>query len=57
MFASDWPHHDFDHPMKLDQIPMTSEQRRKLFSENALALLKIDAHGRRINLKQGNAGA
>ena len=23
VFASDWPHHDFDHPMKLDQVPFT----------------------------------
>ena len=47
MFASDWPHHDFDHPMKVDQIPMTDEQRRKLFGENALELFKIDSAGRR----------
>jgi predicted TIM-barrel fold metal-dependent hydrolase len=50
MFASDWPHHDFDHPMKIDQIPMTDEQRRKVFGGNALALLKVDAQGRRLNL-------
>ena len=27
VFASDWPHHDFDHPMKLDQVPLAEEQR------------------------------
>ena len=51
MFASDWPHHDFDHPMKVDQVPMSDEQRRKVFGENALELLKIDAQGRRLNLQ------
>jgi len=50
MFASDWPHHDFDHPMKLDQVPMTVEQRRNVYGENALRLLNIDARGRRLNL-------
>ena len=29
VFASDWPHHDFDHPMKLDQVPLSDEQRRE----------------------------
>ena len=50
IFASDWPHHDFDHPSKVHQIPFTSEVRRKVFGENALKLLKIDAQGRRLNL-------
>lgn len=48
MFASDWPHHDFDHPMKLDQVPFTEEVRRKVFGENALRLLNIDRTGRRL---------
>lgn len=50
MFATDWPHHDFDHPMKLDQIPMTDQQRRQLFGTNALELFNIDAQGRRLHL-------
>ena len=45
MFASDWPHHDFDHPMKVDQVPMTDEQRRKVFGENALRLLQDRRRG------------
>ena len=45
MFASDWPHHDFDHPMKLNQVPFSEEQRRKVFGENALALFGIDRDG------------
>ncbi len=50
IFASDWPHHDFDHPSKVYQIPFSSEVRRKVFGENALRLFKIDAQGRRLNL-------
>src|SRR3712207_107069 len=49
-FASDWPHHDFDHPSKVHQIPFSNEVRRKVFGENALKLFKIDAQGRRLNL-------
>jgi predicted TIM-barrel fold metal-dependent hydrolase len=48
VFASDWPHHDFDHPMKLNQVPFTPEQKRKVFGENALTLFGIDATGRRL---------
>jgi uncharacterized protein len=50
IFASDWPHHDFDHPSKVHQIPFSNEVRRKVFGENALKLFKIDAQGRRLNL-------
>ncbi|MEW6636767.1 MAG: amidohydrolase family protein, partial [Actinomycetota bacterium] len=50
VFASDWPHHDFDHPSKVHQIPFTNEVRRKVLGENALRLFKIDARGRRLNL-------
>jgi hypothetical protein len=45
IFASDWPHHDFDHPSKVHQIPFSGEVRRKVFGENALRLFKIDARG------------
>ena len=51
LFASDWPHHDFDHPSKVHQIPFSGEVRRKVFGENALRLFKIDAQGRRLNLR------
>jgi predicted TIM-barrel fold metal-dependent hydrolase len=47
MYASDWPHHDFDHPTKLDQVPLGDELRRKVFGENALTLFGIDRDGRR----------
>ncbi len=48
LFASDWPHHDFDHPMKIDQIPFSEQARRKIFGENALRFLQIDATGRKL---------
>jgi predicted TIM-barrel fold metal-dependent hydrolase len=47
VYASDWPHHDFDHPTKLNQVPFSEEQRRKVFGENALELFGIDSAGRR----------
>jgi len=47
IYASDWPHHDFDHPMKLNQVPFSEEQRRKIFGENALELFGIDRAGSR----------
>ena len=37
MFASDWPHHDFDHPRKLRSFHLSETRKRKIFSENALA--------------------
>ena len=50
IFASDWPHHDFDHPSKVHQIPFSKEVRRKVFGENALKLFNIDTAGNRLNL-------
>ena len=47
VFASDWPHHDFDHPMKLDQVPLDDARRAKVFGENALTLFGIERDGRR----------
>jgi predicted TIM-barrel fold metal-dependent hydrolase len=42
-FASDWPHHDFDHPSKVLQIPLSDEARRKIMGQNALRLLGLKA--------------
>ncbi len=50
IFASDWPHHDFDHPMKVNQVPFSEEQRQKVFGLNALRLFNIDSEGRRLKL-------
>jgi predicted TIM-barrel fold metal-dependent hydrolase len=36
--------------MKVHQIPLSNEGRRKVFGENALRLFKIDAQGNRLNL-------
>ena len=52
MFASDWPHHDFDHPRYVHKLPWPSEEiRRKIMGENALNYFKIDREGYRLNLK------
>jgi predicted TIM-barrel fold metal-dependent hydrolase len=39
VFASDWPHHDFDHPRKVLQIPVSDEAKAKIMGANALRLL------------------
>ena len=38
VFASDWPHHDFDHPRAVFDLPVSSAVKRKLMGENALKL-------------------
>ena len=48
IYASDWPHHDFDHPMKLNQVPFSEEQRAQgLRRERARAASGSTATGRR----------
>ena len=51
VFASDWPHHDFDHPMKVGQIPLAPEVRRQIFGDNALHLFKLDRLGGRLTVQ------
>ncbi|HLH72801.1 MAG TPA: amidohydrolase family protein, partial [Chloroflexota bacterium] len=36
LFASDWPHHDFDHPRVAFELPISVEAKRKLMGLNAL---------------------
>lgn len=40
MYASDWPHHDFDHPRKVFDLPVSAEAKRKIMGGNALRVLK-----------------
>jgi predicted TIM-barrel fold metal-dependent hydrolase len=43
VFASDWPHHDFDHPRQVFDMPLSAEAKRKVMGENALRLFGIPA--------------
>lgn len=43
LFASDWPHHDFDHPRAIMKLPMSKEAKRLIMGENALKLFGIPA--------------
>ena len=47
IFASDWPHHDFDHPMKLNQVPFSDGAAPQGVRRERAELLRIDASGRR----------
>ncbi len=38
MFSTDYPHWDFDHPQQAFKFPLTEEQKRKVFRDNAKAL-------------------
>ena len=42
LFASDWPHHDFDHPHYVSGLPFTDEVRRKVMGLNAAELFGLD---------------
>jgi predicted TIM-barrel fold metal-dependent hydrolase len=35
MFASDWPHHDFDHPSTIMQLPLDNDLKAKILGGNA----------------------
>jgi len=41
LFASDWPHHDFDHPRQVFDLPLPLETKRRIMGENALRLFNI----------------
>lgn len=43
LFASDWPHHDFDHPRQVFNVPFAEDVKRKIMGGNALALFGIEA--------------
>lgn len=42
MFASDWPHHDFDHPQHVFGLPFSPEARRKIMGLNAARFFGLD---------------
>lgn len=42
MYASDWPHHDFDHPDKVLQLPLSLEGKRKIMGENAARFFGLE---------------
>ena len=39
VFASDWPHHDFDHPRAVFNLPVSETVKRKIMGANALKLM------------------
>lgn len=41
LFASDWPHHDFDHPRAIKNLPMSDEMKRRILGENAIELFNL----------------
>ena len=41
IYASDWPHHDFDHPSRLLNYPMPQEVKRQIMGENAAEFFDI----------------
>jgi len=45
LFASDYPHHDFDHPKKIYDIPVPPDVKRKIMGENALRALGLPMPG------------
>ncbi len=45
MFASDWPHHDFDHPQYVFGLPFGREARRKIMGENAIRFFGLELDG------------
>ena len=54
LFASDWPHHDFDHPRQVFDLPLSPRAKRKIMGENALQLFGIQAPARAM-AREGSA--
>lgn len=43
MFATDWPHQDFDHPTVVDRMSFLSvDARRRILGENALGVMRFN---------------
>jgi predicted TIM-barrel fold metal-dependent hydrolase len=43
MFASDWPHHDFDHPSQIARFRFTAENHAKIMGGTARAVFGLEA--------------
>ena len=43
MFASDWPHHDFDNTQFVFGLPFSREARRKIMGLNAARFFGLEA--------------
>jgi uncharacterized protein len=41
MFASDWPHHDFDHPNRVARLPFTNQDRARIMGGTATELFDL----------------
>jgi predicted TIM-barrel fold metal-dependent hydrolase len=41
IYASDWPHHDFDHPSRILNYPMPEKVKRQVMGENAAQFFDI----------------
>jgi predicted TIM-barrel fold metal-dependent hydrolase len=53
IFASDWPHHDFDHPRAAFELPLSDDQKRKLMGLNAVRLFPKIRVPARYEVTQG----
>jgi predicted TIM-barrel fold metal-dependent hydrolase len=42
LFASDWPHHDFDHTQFVFGLPFSPDARRKIMGLNAARFFSIE---------------
>ena len=45
IYASDWPHHDFDHPSRILDYPMPDDAKRKIMGKNAAEFYGIPLPG------------
>ncbi len=41
MYASDWPHHDFDHPDAIKHLRLSEEEQRRILHDNAAELFRM----------------
>jgi predicted TIM-barrel fold metal-dependent hydrolase len=42
MFASDWPHRDFDHPQYVFGLPFSPEARKNIMGANGARFFNLD---------------